>query len=78
MIAIETMVFSGDSELVQRSLLGDREAFGQIVSRYQALICSLAYSATGSLSQSEDLAQIKNFYKSGKSIQSVAFLSFLT
>ena len=57
MIAIETMVFSADSELVQRSLLGDREAFGQIVSRYQALICSLAYSATGSLGQSEDLAQ---------------------
>jgi len=27
------------------------------VSRYQSLICSLAYSATGSLGQSEDLAQ---------------------
>jgi RNA polymerase sigma factor (sigma-70 family) len=57
MIATETMVSSGDSELVQRSLSGDREAFGLIVSRYQLLICSLAYSATGCLGQSEDLAQ---------------------
>src|SRR5215468_6930573 len=46
-----------DSELVARSLAGDRDAFGRIVMRYQTLICSLAYSATGSLSQSEDLAQ---------------------
>jgi len=48
---------SGDAELVNDSLAGNREAFGQIVSRYQSLVCSLAYSATGSLSQSEDLAQ---------------------
>jgi RNA polymerase sigma factor (sigma-70 family) len=46
-----------DSELVGASLSGNRDAFGQIVSRYQSLICSLAYSATGSLGQSEDLAQ---------------------
>jgi DNA-directed RNA polymerase specialized sigma24 family protein len=46
-----------DSELVNDSLSGNRDAFGQIVSRYQSLVCSLAYSATGSLSQSEDLAQ---------------------
>src|SRR5690242_3431756 len=48
---------SGDAELVNASLAGNREAFGQIVSRYQSLVCSLAYSATGSLGQSEDLAQ---------------------
>ncbi|HTV61296.1 MAG TPA: sigma-70 family RNA polymerase sigma factor, partial [Verrucomicrobiae bacterium] len=48
---------SGDAELVNASLAGNREAFGQIVARYQSLVCSLAYSATGSLSQSEDLAQ---------------------
>src|SRR5260370_15254129 len=46
-----------DSELVTQSLAGDRDAFGWIVARYQSLLCSLAYSATGSLSQSEDLAQ---------------------
>src|SRR5215468_12579673 len=48
---------TSDSELVARSLAGDRDAFGRIVMRYQTLLCSLAYSATGSLSQSEDLAQ---------------------
>jgi len=46
-----------DAELVNASLAGDRNAFGQIVSRYQALVCSLAYSATGSIAQSEDMAQ---------------------
>jgi RNA polymerase sigma factor (sigma-70 family) len=46
-----------DAELVSESLNGNRDAFGQIVARYQSLVCSLAYSATGSLSQSEDLAQ---------------------
>ncbi len=48
---------TNDAELVSRSLAGDRKAFGQIVSRYQSLICALAYSATGSRSHSEDLAQ---------------------
>src|SRR5471032_2192433 len=46
-----------DAELVSASLAGNRDAFGQIVARYQSLVCSLAYNATGSLSQSEDLAQ---------------------
>jgi RNA polymerase sigma factor (sigma-70 family) len=48
---------NSDAELVGESVAGNRDAFGQIVARYQSLICSLAYSATGSLSQSEDLAQ---------------------
>jgi RNA polymerase sigma factor (sigma-70 family) len=51
-VAIQT-----DAELVGQTLSGNRDAFGQIVSRYQSLVCSLAYSATGSLGQSEDLAQ---------------------
>lgn len=46
-----------DAELVAATLAGDRRAFGVIVERYQRLLCSLAYSATGELSQSEDLAQ---------------------
>jgi RNA polymerase sigma factor (sigma-70 family) len=46
-----------DPALVQASLNGDREAFAQIVTRYQALIASVAYSATGNLAQSEDIAQ---------------------
>src|ERR1700722_15641230 len=46
-----------DAELVRTTLAGNREAFGQIVARYQSLICTLAYSATGNIGQSEDLAQ---------------------
>jgi RNA polymerase sigma factor (sigma-70 family) len=46
-----------DAELVSASLTGNRDAFGRIVTRYQSLVCSLAYSATGCLGQSEDLAQ---------------------
>ena len=46
-----------DAELVAQSLAGNRDAFGAIVARHQSLLCSLAYSATGSLNQSEDLAQ---------------------
>ncbi|MEZ5277137.1 MAG: sigma-70 family RNA polymerase sigma factor [Opitutaceae bacterium] len=46
-----------DTELVALSLGGDREAFRVIVERYQRLLCSLAYSATGRMSESEDLAQ---------------------
>src|SRR5438105_1209771 len=48
---------SNDSELVTQSLAGNRDAFGRIVARYQSLLCSVAYSATGSLGQSEDLTQ---------------------
>ena len=54
MISLELIT---DAELVAASLAGDREAFGRIVQRYQRLLCSLAYSATGCLSHSEDLAQ---------------------
>ena len=48
---------NSDTELVTQSLAGNLSAFGQIVVRYQNLICALAYSATGSLTQSEDLSQ---------------------
>ena len=46
-----------DAQLVECSLAGDRAAFGMIVKRYQSLVCSITYNATGSLSLSEDLAQ---------------------
>jgi len=52
-----SLTAENDSALVSASLAGDRDAFGQIVAHYQSLVCSLAFSATGSLSQSEDLAQ---------------------
>ena len=59
MITTETMSAAdyNDAQLVTESLAGDRDAFGRIVTHHQSLICSLAYSATGSLTQSEDLAQ---------------------
>jgi RNA polymerase sigma factor (sigma-70 family) len=46
-----------DAELVAESLDGNRDAFRLIVERYQTLISSLAYCATGDVSRSEDLAQ---------------------
>src|SRR5689334_14158226 len=52
-----TAVQDTDAELVSRTLAGDRDAFSRIVSRYQILICSLAYSRIGHLGQSEDVAQ---------------------
>ncbi len=59
MMTTEPMPLAGnnDAELVARCLNGSGDAFAFIVKRYQALICSLAYSATGNLGQSEDLAQ---------------------
>jgi len=50
-------VMTSDAELVAATLAGDRRAFGVIVERYQRLLCSLAFSATGGIGQSEDLAQ---------------------
>jgi RNA polymerase sigma factor (sigma-70 family) len=59
MMKTETMhtAVISDAELVAESLRGNRNAFRQIVERYQILISSLAYCATGDVSQSEDLAQ---------------------
>jgi RNA polymerase sigma factor (sigma-70 family) len=51
------MTVMSDDQLWRRSRAGDREAFGQIVERYQSLICSLAYSTCGNLVRSEDLGQ---------------------
>ncbi len=55
--AMTAIELTTDAELVAACLDGDREAFERIVERYQSLLCSLAYSATGCLSESEDLAQ---------------------
>lgn len=50
-------VLENDVDLVARSVRGERPAFAQIVARYQSLVCAVAYSATGSVTQSEDVAQ---------------------
>ncbi|HEX3730409.1 MAG TPA: RNA polymerase sigma factor, partial [Opitutaceae bacterium] len=57
-------------ELVQESLGGNRDAFGLIVTRYQSLICSLAYSSTGDLGRSEDLAQ-ETFFAAWKQLKAL-------
>ncbi len=46
-----------DATLVSECLGGDRAAFGQIVERYQAMACAVAYSIVGELAASEDVAQ---------------------
>jgi RNA polymerase sigma factor (sigma-70 family) len=46
-----------DETLVLTSLGGDRNSFCEIVSRYQNLLCSLAFASIGDIKQSEDLAQ---------------------
>jgi RNA polymerase sigma factor (sigma-70 family) len=52
-----TSASCSDADLVEKSLTGGSQAFSEIVARYQTLVCSLTYNATGSLSRSEDLAQ---------------------
>ncbi|MGB0495688.1 MAG: RNA polymerase sigma factor, partial [Kangiellaceae bacterium] len=51
------IIDSNDAALVMASLGGDRDAFCQIVTRYQSLLCSLAYSSVGDFKHSEDIAQ---------------------
>jgi len=48
---------ASDEQLWRLACEGDREAFRKIVERYQSLVCSLAYSACGTLGTSEDMAQ---------------------
>ena len=55
--APEPTADSSDADLVGACLSGNRSAFAHIVARYQALVASIAYSATGSVAQSEDVAQ---------------------
>ena len=56
MILMDTATAS-DEQLWRLACEGDREAFGRIVERYQALVCSPAYRACGTLGTSEDMAQ---------------------
>lgn len=48
---------TSDASLVASSLRGDQQAYGEIVVRYQRLLCSLAYASLGNLAASEDVAQ---------------------
>lgn len=57
MVSLAKALPADDAELARRSAAGSREAFGLVVARYQSLVASIAFSATGSVSRSEDLAQ---------------------
>lgn len=46
-----------DRELVEASRRGEHAAFGELVSRYQDVVCAVSYSSTGDRSISEDVAQ---------------------
>ena len=48
---------AADLDLLNRTANGDREAFGELVARHQALVCAIAYSIVGDLARSEDVAQ---------------------
>ncbi len=55
-------------ELIDASLQGDRDSFGQIVRTYQSLICSITYNSIGDLHTSEDLAQ-ETFFSAWKNLK---------
>jgi RNA polymerase sigma factor (sigma-70 family) len=46
-----------DEELVAASRRGERAAFGQLIERYQDVVCAVSFSSTGDWSLSEDVAQ---------------------
>ena len=48
---------TSEAQLLHASAAGNRDAFGTVVRRYQALVCAVAYSATGDVGTSEELAQ---------------------
>lgn len=59
-----------DEHLVTLSLGGDKDAFCQIVVRYQNLLCSIAYASLGDFKQSEDVAQ-EAFVEAWKKLASI-------
>jgi RNA polymerase sigma factor (sigma-70 family) len=60
-----------DAELVAASRGGNREAFGQIVRKYQSMISGLIYAACGDLHRSEDVAQ-ETFISAWKSLSGLS------
>lgn len=64
-LTIASVAFTGnstpgnddDEELVQRCARGDREAFNQLVIKYQKKVYSVAYRFVGDSEEANDLAQ---------------------
>lgn len=63
------MTSPDDANLVQKTLAGDREAFGSLIDRYEKLVFNLAYRVTGSREEAEDVAQTV-FLKAYEKLQS--------
>jgi len=61
-------------ELLQASLRGKPQAFGELVGKYQSLVCAITYGATGNVEQSEELAQ-ETFLRAWKSLGQLKDLS---
>ena len=59
---------TSESELLQASATGDKDAFGVIIGRYQSLVCAVTYSATGDVGASEELAQ-ETFIRAWKNLK---------
>jgi len=53
--------------LLQASIKGSSESFERLVSKYQSLVCSITYSATGDIEKSEELAQ-ETFVRAWKNL----------
>jgi RNA polymerase sigma factor (sigma-70 family) len=56
-----------DADLIAASRSGNRQAFGQIIRKYQAMVSGLIYAACGDLHRSEDVAQ-ETFISAWKSL----------
>jgi len=56
-MGIATATAISDAELVDATRRGEHAAFGQLVERYQALVCAVSFTATGDRALSEDVAQ---------------------
>src|SRR5437660_10057080 len=52
-----TVEEAAERRLIDRSAVGDQEAFRQLVLRYHRLVMNVAFRALGELSQAEDVAQ---------------------
>lgn len=69
-----------EQEWIRKCVEGDGEAYEQLVMRYQRMIHALTYRMTGSLSDSEDLAQetfIRAFRQIGSFRGDASFSSWL-
>ncbi|HEY3804850.1 MAG TPA: sigma-70 family RNA polymerase sigma factor [Kofleriaceae bacterium] len=50
-------ITASDAELVEASRRGERAAYGELVARYQRVVCAVGYSATSDRALGEDVAQ---------------------